>query len=52
MEGLWANALPCVASGIEMDAADIIPGSDDHPPEPEPNRRPISPGRLEYALSM
>ena len=38
MEGLWANALPCVASGIEMDAADIIPGSDDHPPEPEPNR--------------
>jgi hypothetical protein len=24
--GLWANALPCVASGVRVDAADIIPG--------------------------
>ena len=36
IEGLWANALPCVASGVHMGAADIIPASDDHPPEPKP----------------
>ena len=39
IEGLWANALPCVASGVHnMGAADITPASDDQPPEPEPNQ--------------
>jgi hypothetical protein len=38
IEGLRTNALPCVASGVHMGVADIIPASNDHRPEPEPNR--------------
>ena len=38
IEGLRTNALPCVPSGVHMGTADIIPASDDHPPETGPNR--------------
>jgi hypothetical protein len=39
VEGLWTKALPCVASGVHMGAADIIiiPASPDHRPESEPS---------------
>jgi hypothetical protein len=37
IEDLRTNALPCVASGVRLVAADIIPASDNHRPELELN---------------